>query len=156
MDWTEKSITMWVRSRVRIAFRYGFGKKRFWDLGAPELFTLSLLRGSRSYTFGSIGNFGYSYPTGEIIANPWAGSENPHVAPFDQNFYLRIALLAGGTDGYWLDDLANKPWRNSDERQTAMSRFWNWIGMWSPSWPSGDKIRERGMAIDSVKMYQKC
>jgi len=67
-----------------------------------------------------------------------------------------IALLAGGTDGYWLDSLDNKPWRNSDDRQQAMSRFWNWVNVWAPSWPSGDKIRERGMAIDSVKMYQKC
>lgn len=39
------------------------------------------------------GSFGYSYPTGEIIANPWASSENPHVAPFDQDFYLREFLL---------------------------------------------------------------
>ncbi|GAA5929372.1 uncharacterized protein JCM15063_004134 [Sporobolomyces koalae] len=134
MDWTDKSITMWVRSRVRISFRYGFGSKQFWKLGS----------------------FGYSYATGEIIANPWAGAENPHVAPFDQDFYLRIGLLAGGTDGYWLDSLDNKPWRNSDDRQQAMSRFWSWIGVWSPTWPSGDKIRDRGMAIDSVKMYQKC
>ncbi|GAA5838570.1 hypothetical protein JCM3766R1_006016 [Sporobolomyces carnicolor] len=134
MDWTEKSITMWVRSRVRISFRYGFGNKNFWKLGS----------------------FGYSYPTGEIIPNPWASAENPHVAPFDQDFFLRIALLAGGTDGYWLDSLDNKPWRNSDDRQQAMSRFWNWVGVWAPTWPSGDKVRERGMAIDSVKMYQKC
>jgi len=155
MDWTEKSITMWVRSRVRIAFRYGFGKKRFWDLGKRSTFACSL-RISRWFTFVSIGNFGYSYPTGEIIANPWAGSENPHVAPFDQNFYLRIALLAGGTDGYWLDSLENKPYRNSDDRQAGMARFWNWIGVWAPTWPAGEKIRERGMAIDSVKMYQKC
>ncbi|GAA5913731.1 uncharacterized protein JCM6883_000030 [Sporobolomyces salmoneus] len=134
MDWTEKSITMWVRSRVRISFRYGFGSKTFWKLGS----------------------FGYSYPTGEIIANPWIGAANPHLAPFDQDFYLRISLLAGGTDGFWLDSLDDKPWRNSDDRQQAMSRFWNWVGIWSPSWPSGDRIRERGMAIDSVKMYQKC
>lgn len=34
LDWTPQSITMWVNSRVRIAFRYGFGKKNFWELGA--------------------------------------------------------------------------------------------------------------------------
>lgn len=40
------------------------------------------------------GSFGYSYPTGEIIANPWASAENPHVAPFDQDFYLRSSTFS--------------------------------------------------------------
>jgi hypothetical protein len=90
MDWTEKSITMWVRSRVRISFRYGFGSKNFWKLGelpfGPALSLSLRLKLTRHLHSGS---FGYSYPTGEIIANPWAGAENPHVAPFDQDFYLR-------------------------------------------------------------------
>ncbi|KAK4335450.1 glycoside hydrolase family 16 protein [Rhodotorula toruloides] len=133
LDWTPQSITMWVNSRVRIAFRYGFGKKNFWELGS----------------------FGYSYGNGTIIANPWATAANQHVAPFDQAFYLRLAVLAGGTDGYWQDDLPNKPWRNSDARPQAMTRFANWANVWMPSWPSGDKIRDRGLAIDKIEVFQR-
>ncbi|GAA5967339.1 hypothetical protein JCM11641_000516 [Rhodosporidiobolus odoratus] len=133
MDWTDHSITVWVNTRVRIAFRYGFGTKTFWD----------------------VGNFGYAFSNGTVISNPWAAAENTHTAPFDKPFYLRIALLAGGTDGYWLDTLPNKPWRNSDDRPQAMQRFLDYLGVWFPSWPGGEKIRNRGLAIDSVRMYQK-
>ncbi|BGP57372.1 hypothetical protein JCM8202_005787 [Rhodotorula sphaerocarpa] len=134
VDWTPTSVTMWVKSRVRIAFRYGFGtSKTFWKLG----------------------DFGYSYGNGTLIANPWAHSENQHIAPFDKPFYLRLAVRTGGTDGYWMDTLPNKPWRNTDKRPQAMSRFWAWADIWLPTWPSGDKIRERGMAIDKVEVYQR-
>lgn len=54
-----------------------------------------------------------------------------------------------------MDDLPNKPWRNSDDRSQAMQRFLNYINVWSPSWPSGDKIRDRGMAIDKISVYQR-
>ncbi|GJN90637.1 hypothetical protein Rhopal_003649-T1 [Rhodotorula paludigena] len=131
MDWTPRSVTIWVNSRVRISFRYGFGRK-FWDLG----------------------KFGYSYANGTIIGNPWQSAENQHIAPFDKPFYLRISLQAGGTDGYWMDSLPNKPWRNSDSRPQAMQRFLDYLSVWMPTWPSGDKIRDRGLAIDSIKLYQ--
>ncbi|GAA5948187.1 hypothetical protein JCM10213_007062 [Rhodosporidiobolus nylandii] len=134
LDWTEQSITMWINTRVRIMFRYGFGKKNFFDLG----------------------NFGYAFANHTIITNPWAGSENPHQAPFDKDMYLRLAVLAGGLDGYWDDSLRGKPWRNSDSRSQGMTRLMEYANDWLPSWPSGDKIRERGLAIDSIKMYQKC
>lgn len=54
-----------------------------------------------------------------------------------------------------MDSLPNKPWRNSDSRPQAMSRFAAWADVWMPTWPSGDKIRERGMAIDRVEVYQR-
>jgi hypothetical protein len=101
------------------------------------------------------GEFGYSYGNGTLITNPWANAENQHIAPFDKPFYLRMALMTGGTDGYWMDNLPNKPWRNSDARPQAMSRFAAWADVWMPTWPSGDKIRERGMAIDRVEVYQR-
>lgn len=124
------------------------------------------------------GSFGYSYGNGTIIPNPWANaavrfpsprqlpsssarsdpsfpSQNQHIAPFDQAFYLRLAVLAGGTDGYWQDDLPNKPWRNSDARPQAMTRFANWANVWMPTWPSGDKIRDRGLAIDKIEVFQR-
>ncbi|GAA5983115.1 hypothetical protein JCM10908_000162 [Rhodotorula pacifica] len=133
VDWTPTSVTMWVKTRVRIAFRYGFGSKTFWKLG----------------------EFGYSFGNGTLITNPWANAENQNIAPFDKPFYLRLAVQTGGTDGYWMDNLPNKPWRNSDARPQAMSRFFEWANIWMPTWPSGDKIRERGMAIDRVEVYQR-
>lgn len=164
---------MWVNSRTRNTFRYGFGKeKTFWELGESAAgrkppdrparrephdraalpgFTADASALSSSLT----GSFGYSYGNGTIITNPWASAEDQHIAPFDQEFYLRIALLAGGTDGYWQDDLPNKPWRNSDDRSQAMQRFLNYVDVWSPTWPSGDKIRDRGMAIDKISVYQR-
>lgn len=101
------------------------------------------------------GEFGYSFGNGTLISNPWAGADNQHIAPFDKPFYLRMAVLTGGTDGYWMDNLPNKPWRNTDDRAQAMSRFWAWANVWLPTWPSGDKIRERAMAIDRVEVYQR-
>lgn len=165
LDWTPNSVTMWINSRVRIMFRYGFGGRTFWELGKPSSSSSSSpplpppshhsLAFSQSLTFMCpAGKFGYSYGNGTIISNPWSGAEDQHIAPFDQEFYLRIALLAGGTDGYWEDNLPNKPWRNSDDRAQAMSRFWQYLPVWWPTWPSGDKIRNRGLEIESVKMYQ--
>jgi hypothetical protein len=47
VDWTPHSVTMWVKTRVRIAFRYGFGtSKTFWKLGG--LFSVLRLPRTRS------------------------------------------------------------------------------------------------------------
>lgn len=47
VDWTPHSVTMWVKTRVRIAFRYGFGtSKTFWKLG--ELSSVLRLPRTRS------------------------------------------------------------------------------------------------------------
>ena len=57
-------------------------------------------------SFWEFGNW-----SGRDLDNPWIkGGQN---APFDQEFYLIINLAAGGTNGYFPDNLGNKTWSNS-------------------------------------------
>ena len=82
--------------------------------------------------------------------NPWPES-NP-AAPFDQEFYLILNIAVGGTNGYFPDNVPNKPWNNSSP--TAALDFWNnKDSTWGPTWP--DDL-SRGMAVDYVKMWREC
>ena len=57
-------------------------------------------------SFWQFGNW-----SGSGLDNPWInGGQN---APFDQEFYLIINLAVGGTNGYFPDNLGNKPWSDS-------------------------------------------
>jgi hypothetical protein len=41
--------------------------------------------------------------------NPWQYSQNKN-APFDRPYYLILNLAVGGTNGYFRDGVASKPW----------------------------------------------
>ena len=77
-------------------------------------------------------------------ASPWEDSPNA-VAPFDQRMYLIINVAAGGTNGYFPDGAAGKPWQ--DTSSSAANEFWAAESAWYPSWTSP-------FMIDSVKVYQ--
>lgn len=51
-------------------------------------------------------------------ANPWQYSPNK-CAPFDRDFFLIINLAIGGTNGYFADGVASKPWSDQSERASA-------------------------------------
>ncbi|KAN0066295.1 hypothetical protein ACQY0O_000389 [Thecaphora frezii] len=130
LEWTEEGIYTWERSPVYKVLIHKFNKD-FWTLGK----------------FPSMLN------NGTLLDNPWARSENPKIAPFDQEFFLILNVAVGGTNGYFEDDkFPNKPWSNSAE--SARADFWHAKDKWLPSWP--EKNEDRAMVVDSVKMWQKC
>lgn len=77
--------------------------------------------------------------------NPWETSPNKN-APFDKPFYLIINLAVGGTNGYFRDGVASKPW--SDQSQRASSEFYDNKGQWFPSWGDHSTFQ-----IDSVRIW---
>lgn len=77
--------------------------------------------------------------------NPWAYSPNK-CAPFDTEFYLIINLAVGGTNGYFPNGVAGKPW--SDQSQRASSEFYDNKGQWFPTWGEQSIFQ-----IDSVKVW---
>ncbi|THH03826.1 hypothetical protein EW145_g5982 [Phellinidium pouzarii] len=85
------------------------------------------------------------------LTNPWVNAGD-NAAPFDQQFYLILDVAVGGTQGWFPDGLGNKPWL--DGSNTAMYDFARSQDEWYLTWPSDPK--RRGMAVSSVKMWQKC
>lgn len=82
------------------------------------------------------------------LDNPWInGGQN---APFDREFYLIINLAVGGTNGYFPDNLGNKPWNNLSPH--AVNEFWNQRdSQWGPTWNSTSE--GASFKIDSVKVW---
>ena len=135
LEWNDKFLWTYIDSRVSQVISLRFGKESFWKRGNfPSTIT--------------------NTTTGEIhkLTNPWIQS-NANVAPFDQSFYLAISLGVGGIDGFFPDGEGGKPW--IDSSGTAMYDFWGAKAKWwDHNWPSDPK--ERGFAIDSVKMWKTC
>ena len=79
------------------------------------------------------------------LNNPWInGDQN---APFDQEFYLLINLAVGGVNGYFPDNVGNKPW--SDSSPNAVNEFWDQRSQWQPTWDG----EGAALKIDSVKVW---
>ncbi|TRM59059.1 glycoside hydrolase family 16 protein [Schizophyllum amplum] len=85
-----------------------------------------------------------------VVTNPYEDSW-PN-APFDKPFYLIIDVAAGGTSGWFPDNVGDKPWY--DGSLSAMYDFAYSQDTWSATWP--DSEEERAFRIDSVKMYEMC
>ncbi|KAI6129299.1 glycoside hydrolase family 16 protein [Pisolithus croceorrhizus] len=92
-----------------------------------------------------------------VVEDPWSTAYGATAAaPFDQgmfsSFYLVIDLAAGGTSGWFPDNVGNKPWL--DGSATAMRDFASAQSTWSATWPSN--ADDRAFRIDYVKMWQLC
>lgn len=132
LDWDETGIYAWTGTRAKKHFEKKFDRDTYAAANFP------------AYT-----------SNGTAIVDPWAKSANPNIAPFDQEFFLILNVAVGGTNGYFDDaDKAtpNKPWSNSAVNPRA--DFWSAKSSWLPSWPQD--VKKRGMAVDYVKMWQKC
>ena len=93
-------------------------------------------------TFWKLGNW-----SDTDLDNPWVnGGQN---APFDQEFYLIMNLAVGGVNGYFPDNMGNKPWHNSSRH--AVNEFWNARNEWQPTWNGKDAAA--ALKIDSVKIW---
>ncbi|KAK9324901.1 concanavalin A-like lectin/glucanase domain-containing protein [Lipomyces orientalis] len=127
LEWSDKYIMTYLDGRLRQAIYHKFATP-FWTSGS----------------------FPSTYENGSTVHDPWPG-DDPQ-APFDREFYLILNVAVGGTNGWFPDNLANKPW-NNDDRQTAMNSFWDARQSWQKTW--GDEY-DRGMVVDSVKIYSMC
>ena len=98
------------------------------------------------------GGFGSKLVNHSALFDPWSQTGKANT-PFDQPFYLILNVAVGGTNGYFKDGVANKPW--GDNSLTAPKQFLDAQKIWYPTWGQGDK---RGMTVKSVKMWSvgKC
>lgn len=128
MDWDEEGIRTWAMRPSLEIMNFKFPKAGFYDFAEYPQHT----------------------DNGTVVDNPWAGKA--YNAPFDTPFTLILSVAVGGTTGFFPDNDIKKPWSNSDDKPAL--DFWLRKDEWWPSWPS-DK-RQRALAIDYVRMYQKC
>ncbi|KIW48575.1 uncharacterized protein PV06_01147 [Exophiala oligosperma] len=99
--------------------------------------------------FWKRGDFPLSLPNGTAIVNPWSQATDK-AAPFDEDFFLILNVAVGGTNGWFKDGVAGKPW--VDTSPLAMGEFWSAKDSWYPTWQN-----EHGSALQvkSVKMWQQ-
>ena len=87
-----------------------------------------------------------------VLRDPWINSDSHNTAPFDRPFYLLLDVAVGGTNGWFPDGEGDKPWL--DGSLTAMYDFARAQEEWYETWPKD--LRDRALAVESVKMWQKC
>jgi beta-glucanase (GH16 family) len=93
------------------------------------------------------GKFPLSDSNGTALVDPWSQTGNPST-PFDEEFYLIINLAVGGTNGWFEDGVAGKPW--VDRSPTAKKAFWDAQDQWLPTWE-----KQGNLKIDKVQMWQQ-
>lgn len=123
MEWSEKYLFTYVDSRL-MQILYNPFNQPLWERGA----------------------FPLSNSNGTTIVDPWTnGGIN---APFDQEFYLILNVAVGGTNGWFKDGEAGKPW--VDKSLTAKRDFWEAKDSWYPTWKENAQ-----MVISKVQMWQQ-
>ncbi|KAH8096817.1 concanavalin A-like lectin/glucanase domain-containing protein [Cristinia sonorae] len=85
-----------------------------------------------------------------VVQNIWANAGGSPAAPFDQAFYLILDLAAGGTSGWFPDNIGNKPW--FDNSGTAMRDFALAQDTWHATWATNEN--DLAFRVDSVKMWK--
>ncbi|CAI6339172.1 unnamed protein product [Periconia digitata] len=93
-------------------------------------------------------HFPLTTTNGTRLTNPWASARNQNQAPFDRAFYLVLNVGVGGTDGWFEDGKAGKPW--VDASLTAKRDFWRARGEWEGGWKEGGE-----MLVRRVRMWQQ-
>lgn len=125
LEWSQKYLFTWINNRLMQVLYTPF-ENPLWDEGS----------------FGTMTD-----ANATAFKNPWAktGSAN---APFDQPFYLILSLAVGGTNGWFEDGRAGKPW--TDASPNAPKEFWSARDQWYPTWS------QPGMQVRRVGMWQQC
>lgn len=124
LEWSEKYLFMYFDTRLLQVIYINFNKP-FWTRG----------------------NFPAANSTGGRLTNPW-GATGKDSTPFDQDFYLIMNVAVGGTNGWFPDGDASKPW--VDASSTAKHDFWNAQKQWYPTW-----AKQGEMVVKSVNMWQQ-
>ncbi|KAJ9639143.1 uncharacterized protein PV06_09198 [Exophiala oligosperma] len=123
LEWTDEYMYTYLDSRLLQVLYQRFSRS-FWDFGGFS--TLSL---------GTPGNI-------------WANGTK--AAPFDRDFFLILDVAVGGTNGWFRDGLADKPWENSSP--FARKQFWDSRDQWYPTWQNKNGP---SMQVKSVKIWQQ-
>ncbi|KAM0722453.1 hypothetical protein Q7P37_001894 [Cladosporium fusiforme] len=124
LEWTEKYIFSWVDGRLAQVLYVNFDRP-FWKKG----------------------HFPVGSANGTRYIDPWSQTGR-YSTPFDQDFYLILNVAVGGTNGWFEDGVASKPW--VDASPTAKKDFWNAQSMWLPTWE-----KKGEMIVKSVKIWQQ-
>jgi hypothetical protein len=97
--------------------------------------------------FWQRGKFPVSDTNGTAFVDPWSQTGNP-ATPFDEPFYLILNVAVGGTNGWFQDGKAGKPW--VDASPTARKDFWDAKEQWYTTWQENSE-----MQVKSVRMWQR-
>ncbi|KAJ3833485.1 concanavalin A-like lectin/glucanase [Lentinula raphanica] len=133
LEWTPNWMRLYVDSRLQAMLDLDMKKEKdsFWERG--------------NYPQVAQNGQGQEVP----VTDPWDSSWS---APFDQDFYLILSVAAGGTSGWFPDNVGDKPWTDGDPK--AMFNFAKAQSTWSATWPTSED--DRAMRIDWVKMWKMC
>ena len=93
------------------------------------------------------GSFPLSSKNGTSLVDPWSQTGDPST-PFDKEFYLILNVAVGGTNGWFHDGDAGKPW--VDQSPSAKREFYEARDQWLPTWQDNGQ-----MIVHSVKMWQQ-
>ncbi len=128
LDWSSKYIFTWIDTRLAQVIYARF-----------------------DVPFFKKGSFSPTYTNGTRLLDPWGGSGTSKATPFDRPFYLTLALSVGGTSGWFLDGVQEKPWADASENPRA--DFYSARDRWLPTW---EKPGQGEMLLRKVSMWQQC
>ncbi|KIK60766.1 glycoside hydrolase family 16 protein [Collybiopsis luxurians FD-317 M1] len=134
LEWSQNFMRLYVDSRLQAMLDLSIKKEKdsFWELGK----------------YPAVAQNGQ----GEEVAVQDIWTNGDWNAPFDQEFYLILSLAAGGTSGWFPDNVGGKMWTDGDPK--AMYDFAKAQSTWSATWPSSED--DRAMRVDWVKMWKMC
>lgn len=100
------------------------------------------------------GRFPDSDANGTVYVDPWSQTGRPST-PFDQDFYLILNVAVGGTNEWFEDGVAAKPW--VDASPMAKRDFWLARDQWYPTWKKGGaRMEVRKVRIWQQQGYRGC
>ncbi|KAH7867750.1 concanavalin A-like lectin/glucanase domain-containing protein [Lentinula edodes] len=156
LEWSPQFIRMYVDSRLQamVELETKTRSQSFWSKGGYPAVAMNDVGAEVPVTdiWGS-GDGSTSSTSGSGSTDaPDSDDNNNWSAPFNQEFYLIISLAAGGTSGWFPDNVGGKPWADGDPG--AMKAFAEAQDTWSATWPTSED--DRAMRVDWVKMWKMC
>ena len=130
LEWTEKYLFTYVDKRLLQALYVPFTKPRYQQ-----------------------GDFESATSNGTRLVDPWSQTGRDST-PFDEPFYLILNVAVGGTNGWFKDGVASKPW--VDASPTASTEFWNAKDEWYPTWQDGSEMKVKSVKIWQQSGYRGC
>ena len=124
LEWSQKYLFTYVNSRLLQVMYVNFDKP-MWERGG----------------------FPQRTENGSHIDDMW-GQTGRANTPFDHEFYLIINLAVAGTNGWFEDGMAGKPWVN--QADNARKDFWNARESWMATWENPK------LEVSRVVMMQQC
>ncbi|KAK0726028.1 glycoside hydrolase family 16 protein [Lasiosphaeris hirsuta] len=124
VEWSQKYLFTYINSRLLQVLYTNFDSP-MWERGA----------------FPAVSS------NGTRVHDIW-GQTGRYNTPFDQDFYLILNVAVGGTNGWFEDNEAGKPWL--DNSPNAKKDFWQAKDQWFPTWT------QPAMEVSKVMMWQQC